>query len=406
MSWIKQLQSDTDEAETPKTYIYWAGISIIGAIVSPNVRINCGGIYKLQPNPFIMLIGESGLGKGLPIAIARRLVSIVGTTRVIIGSNTIQHIIQELGNSETDQNTGVPKWKDSRAYIVSGEFTNILDDDKKAISTLTEWYDTHYVEDWKRGTKSSGKYNLEGLCVSLFAGSTPEHFQNTVPEHDVKGGFVGRLLTVYEEKRSKVNPLSDTDIEIELPYQKWAQHLFEISQLTGNFHWQDLRTKKLWEDWYSSVRTPKKKINDPTGAINRLPDNVRKVAMCISLSRQSKELLISYEDLDEAISKCMELTIDSRRLTGGKGPSQIGGQVHFVTQVLYRAALEDEKITKSRLLKDYYGHFDLFELDRIISTLETADMIECIPINDTRADVLIRMTPNTVISIQKYMERT
>src|SRR5689334_13937048 len=119
MSWLDKLLEATENAETPRSYIYWAGISIISATIAPNVYINRGGYYKLQPNTFIFLIGESGLGKGLPINIARKLTKIVNTTRLIDGSNTIQSIIYELGNSETDQKSGVPKWKDSRGFIVS-----------------------------------------------------------------------------------------------------------------------------------------------------------------------------------------------------------------------------------------------------------------------------------------------
>lgn len=407
MSWIDSLLEETDRAETPRAYVYWSGISIISAIISPNVYLNRGGVYKLQPNTFIILIGESGLGKGLPLSIAKKLVKLVGSTRVLSGNNTIQSIIYDLGNSESDIKTGVPKWTDSRGYIVTGEFATLLQEDKQALPVLTEFYDTHYMGDWEKRTKSSGRDKLDKVCVTLFAGSTAEHFQNVVPEHDVKGGFVGRLLTVYEEKRYKINPLTDTDMEVELPFDKWSIHLLKIAQLKGPFGWADVKVRKHWEEWYSDIKDPKRKIVDPTGAINRLPDNVLKVAMCISLSRQTSDLIISYEDLDEAITRCMMLTVDSRRLTGGRGPSQIGQQVHFVTQVLYRAAIEGERVTKSYLLRKYYGHFDVYELDRIISTLEAAGVANSTPIigGKDRPDIAIEMPMEVVKNLQKMMER-
>jgi hypothetical protein len=409
MTWISKLLEATEDAETPRSYIYWAGISVISAIIAPNVYINRGGKYLLQPNTFIFLIGESGLGKGLPLNIAKKLVKIVNSTRIIDGSNTIQSIIYELGNSETDLKTGIPKWKDSRGFIVSGEFATLLQDDKLALPALTELYDTHYVggvegEDWNKKTKSSGKDKLIGTCVTLFAGSTSEHFQNTVPEHDVKGGFVGRLLTVYEEKRYKINPLSDTKAE-KIPFDNLSGWLSVISKLKGPFDWADERTKKYWEEWYTDIKNPGRKIHDPTGAINRLPDNILKVAMCLSLARQFEQLVISYEDLEEAIEKCMSLTIDSRRLTGGKGKSQVGEQVHFVTQVLYRAAVDKERVTKGMLLRKYYGQFDLYELDRIISTLEAADLVKSIPLQGPPVDVLLEMPENAVKNIQAFMQK-
>ena len=410
MSWIDKLLEKTDEAETPRSYIYWAGISAISAVISPNVYMNRKGVYKIQPNLFLILIGESGLGKGLPIFLAKKLVSLVGNTRVLSGNNTIQSIITDLANCQTDQKSGIPKWKDSRGYIVTGEFATLLQEDKQALPILTEFYDTHYVggqsgEIWEKKTKASGKDKLEGLCVSLFAGSTPEHFQNVVPEHDVKGGFVGRLLTVYEEKRHKTNPLEDTEVEAELPYEELAAWLMVISQIKGAFKWENNQVRANWVEWYNDIKGPTKKIHDPTGAVNRLPDNVLKVAMCISLSRQCEKLVISIEDLEEAISKCMSLSIDSRRLTGDRGPSQIGAQVKFVTQILFKAAMENERITKGFLLRQYYGHFDLYELDRIISTLEASDICVSTLITGPPADIILAMKPETVKNLQRFMQR-
>ena len=409
-SWLDKLLSATDEAETPRSYIYWAGVSAISAIIAPNVYLNRQGVYKLQPNLFIMLIGESGLGKGLPIKIAKRIVTIVGTTRVLYGNNTIQSIIYDLSNSETDQKTGVPKWKDSRGYIISGELATLLQKDEQALPTLTEFYDTHFVggvsgDDWKKSTKVSGREKLEGLCVSLFAGSTPEHFQNTIPEHDVKGGFVGRLLTVYEEKQHRINPLDDLDYDVELPYDELASWLTVISQLKGKFTWEDDKTRQAWKLWYNDIKNPTRKIHDPTGVVNRLPDNVLKVAMCLSLARQCEKLVIGEVDLEESIAKCMSLSIDSRRLTGDKGPSQIGAQVKFVTQILFKAAIAGDKITKGLLLRKYYGHFDLYELDRIISTLEASDICQSIPLQGPPPDILLEMKPETVKNLQRFMQR-
>lgn len=400
----------TDEAETPRSYIWWAGISAISAVISPNVYINRQGVYKLQPNTFIMLIGESGLGKGLPIKIAKRLVSLVGNTRVLSGNNTIQSIIFDLANSETDQKSGVPKWKDSRGYIISGEFATLLQEDKQALPTLTEFYDTHFVggksgEEWKKSTKVSGRDKLSGLCVSLFAGSTPEHFQNTVPEHDVKGGFVGRLLTVYEEKRHRVNPLDDIDNDREISYDDLSAWLTVISKLEGRFIWENNQVRENWKTWYNDIKGTERKIHDPTGAINRLPDNVLKIAMCLSLARQCEKLVISELDLEESIAKCMSLSIDSRRLTGDRGPSQIGQQVKFVTEVLFKAALGGDRITKGLLLRKYYGHFDLYELDRIIATLEAADICTSLPLQGPPPDILLEMKSETVKNLQRFMSR-
>lgn len=397
MNWIKELLAATDKAETPRSYIYWAGISTIAAVISPNVWINREGVYLLSPNTFVMLIGESGLGKGLPINVSKKLVRMVGNTRVISGRNTIQAILKDLGTSQTDEKTGIPKFKDSRGYIVSGEFSTLLQEDKAALPVITELYDTHFMDDWENTTKSSGKDKLVNTCITLFGGSTQEHFTNVVPEADVKGGFVGRILTVYEENRYRVNPLSDTKAVNNFPYALLAEHLKLIAMVQGPFDFSE-KGKKFWEDWYINIRG--KKVQDPTGAVNRLPDNVLKVAMCLSMA-EGIDKIIHERHLIESVEKCMSLTIDSQRLVGGQGKSQLGSQTRLVIQILYRA--EKNESSKKRILFAYYGQFDTYDLDRIIQTLENAGVLQSYQMGD--GDVGLRMTAETVQNLKKFMER-
>lgn len=344
------------------------------------------------------MIGESGLGKGLPVHISEKLVTLVGNTRLISGRNTIQSILKELGQSETDEKTGVPRFKDARGYIVSGEFSTLLQEDKAALPIITQLYDTHYLKDvpWENKTKNSGRDKLVKPCITLFGGSTQEHFANVVPEADVKGGFVGRILTVYEEERYKVNPLDDTEAVNNIPYVELAEWLKTISLINGPFHYSD-SARTLWKEFYEMIRT--KKVDDPTGAVNRLPDNVLKVAMCLSLA-DDIDLVIHEKHMNEAITKCMGLTIDSRRLTGGAGKGQLGKQTHLVIQILYRA--EGHQTTKSRILNVHYGQFDTYDLDRIIQTLENAGILESF---NRDGDVILRMTEKSIKNLKLLMEK-
>lgn len=396
MNWINELIDASEAAETPSSWIYWAGISTISAVISPNVCINRGGVYLLSPNVFVILIGESGLGKGFPINVSKKLVRLVDSTRVISGTNTIASILQVLANTKSDEKSGVPKFKDSRGYIISGEFATLLQEDKRALPTITELYDTHFTEDWASSTKHSGVDHLKNVNITLFGGSTPEHFTNVVPESDIKGGFMGRILTVYAEERSKVNPLDDTSAENNFPYDKLTEHLRLIAMVRGRFHYENLETREYWKDWYGTIRS--KKVHDPTGAVNRLPDNVLKVAMCISLAK-APELILRKEDIQESIEKCMALTIDSKRLTGSKGKSALSEGTKLVLSILFKR--ESHTIMKSELLQLHYGEFDTYELDRIIQTLETAEVIISRPVGK---GVQLVMPESVVADLNKLKE--
>lgn len=399
MSWLDCLLEATDDAETPRSYIYWSGLSTIAAVCGPNVWINRQGVYQLKPNLFVMLIGESGLGKGLPIFIAKKLVKMVNATRVISGRNTMASILKQLNTTVGDkENKGKPKFKDSRGFIVSGEFATLLQEDKQALSILTDLYDGHWNDEWDNSTKNSGIDNIRDVNITLFGGSTPEHFSNVVPESDVRGGFVGRILTVVEEKRYRINPLSDTEATQELPFEKLSVRLREVAELKGPFRFTT-KAKKLWEDWYQDIRS--RPVHDPTGAVNRLPDNVLKVAMCLSMANQC-DMLLHRSNIEEAAQKCMTLSIDNKKIVGGKGKSRLGEQTHIVIKALWSA--DEHYITKQRLLTRYYGQFDTLDLDRIIQTLENAKLVFTIFNSDTN-DTVYRLTDYGVEAISQLMER-
>lgn len=375
-SWIDLIQKETDAAETPRSYIYWAGLSAISAVIAPNVWLNRGGVYLLRPNLYVLLIGHSGLGKGLPIAIAKRLATKVGSSRVISGRNSIQAIIKGL--SEPHTNTVANKQvMDARGFIVSGEFATLLLQDDQALTILTDLYDTHYNEVWKNTLKNSPVEELKSPCITMFGGSSPEHFAAAVPSVNIGGGFMGRTLVVYEENRHRINPLSNTDDAVKINIDYLAEHLHEVAKCKGGFKFSDEAVGR-WEEWYIDFR--KKKFEDETGLTHRMPDHVLKVAMCISLTKKF-EMIITEEDLEESISACMLLGLNTKRITKGSGKSTLGPIIKKVFEMLVNSA--KKQMTRQELLLSGYGNFASFELDHVVRTLEEANLVIATPAKDT-----------------------
>jgi hypothetical protein len=102
MSWLTDLMSQTQDLESPRRYFYFAGLGVLSAVVKRNVWLDRGGAYKLYPNVYIMLIGPSGIKKGLPIKIAEKLVTDMNVTKVIAGTviNPSNHREPRPSNNE------------------------------------------------------------------------------------------------------------------------------------------------------------------------------------------------------------------------------------------------------------------------------------------------------------------
>lgn len=368
--WLDNLKEAAQEAETPISFMYWAGLSVISAVVSNNVYLNRRGedgriIYQLKPNLFVMLIADSGLGKGLPVAVAKECVSQIKNTRVITGRNSIEGIIKEMSTAYS-VNGGSPI-SDARAFIVSGEFSNLMVGNPQALTILTEWYDTHFMGDWKNTLKNSPVEKLNKVNVTLLGASSPEHFSEAVPEVNIRGGFIGRTLMVFEEKRNRINPLvvidePEDEVANQIVSQELLEPLREIAQVKGRFKWTKAGAD-VFIPWYTDWRS--KQWDDKTGTVHRVPDNVLKIAMCLSLSKKL-DLTLDEEDLEEAINAVLALTINTKRITAtGKHP--LSAATRMVLDMLYKAT--DYTLSRMRILQRGYGDFDACDLDRVEQTL-------------------------------------
>jgi uncharacterized protein DUF3987 len=363
MSWLNLLHEATLDAETPRSFILWGGICSIAAVVGPNVFLNKGGKYHLHPNVYCLLVAKSGLGKSLPISMSKKLVSMVGNTRIISGRSTIQKIISDLSKSETNEKTGIAKFKDARGFIVSGEFSVSMQSDTDLFTILTDLYDTHANTDgWVNSTKAGGAEYLNAPCITLFSGSSPEHFEEFVPKVNIAGGFIGRTLLIYEEKRWRLNPLVDEE-EPDIDFDKLACHLKKLREVSGGFKWSQ-EAKKSFVEWYEEFRP--RDHDDKTGTAERFPDHILKVAMCLSLSKGT-ELIIRDEDLQEALKLCLKLKHSVKVLTSSGGKSSLAAQTRAALEVILKAPMG--RVSREVLLQKGFGDYNAAELDQIVETL-------------------------------------
>jgi hypothetical protein len=83
MSWLSELTKQHSEFESPLSFWWWGGVASISAVLKDNVWMD-RYIYNLYPNVYIMLHADSGLKKGPPIAMAKKLVKPVGGINIYL----------------------------------------------------------------------------------------------------------------------------------------------------------------------------------------------------------------------------------------------------------------------------------------------------------------------------------
>jgi len=316
-----------------------------------------------------MLLGDSGLGKGFPINRAKLLVTKANVTRVIAGRSSIQAIVQELSRAKTVE--GKPIISDSRGYVVNGELSTAIIQDPDSLTILTDLYDGHYNPEWNNMLKGDGTEKLKNPYITALFGSSPAHFYDSIPQANIEGGYIGRNLIIYEEKRSQDVDLldvesgeSDKDKFDEYIIPKYVPHLEKVFKHKGKLV-PTTEARELFNTWRKKWRSSQ--TYDKTGFMNRVPDHVLKVAMCLTLANYDFTGEISELDIEDAITKVTNLVYASKRTTEGRGPDPLAAATKQVLDYLLAAI--GQELSRKQLLWKGYGVYNSFTLDQIMENL-------------------------------------
>lgn len=371
MSWIHELIEDNQAVETPQSWLYWSLMFCISSAAANNYTLRTlKGNLLYYPNLYIILMGESGLGKGYPVNLAKRLLQEADITRVIAGRSSIQAIIKE--GATTRSAAGKAVITDSRMAIINGELSTAIIQDPDALTILTDLYDGAYNKEWVNLLKGDGAEKLKFPYITCLFGSSPAHFYDSIPQPNIEGGYIGRNLVIYEEQRSKNVDLLDSENEsvdedkfTNYIVPKYVPKLVEIAKNKKRLIPSE-EARSVFNNWRKNWRNDQSKYNDKTGFVNRLPDHCLKVAMCLSLS-ESNDGIISKENISESINKVTSLIYASEKAAAGGGLDPLAAQTKRVVNHLISAS--DNQLMRKELLVQGFGDYDPVSLDRIIDTL-------------------------------------
>lgn len=351
-----------------------------------------------------MLLGDSGLGKGFPINRAKLLVAKADVTRVIAGRSSIQAIVQELSRTKTTE--GKAPITDSRGFIINGELSTAIIQDPDSLTILTDLYDGHYNPEWTNLLKGDGAEKLKNPYITALFGSSPAHFYDSIPQANIEGGYIGRNLIVYEEKRSQDVDLLDNgeakegDKFDDYVTPKYVPHLNKIHNMKGQLRPSD-EARELFNSWRRKWR--QSQTYDKTGFLNRVPDHVLKVAMCLSLAEYDFGGEISQNQIESAIEKVTSLVYANKRTTEGRGPDPLAASTKQALD--YLIAAPNQTMSKKQLLWKGYGVFNTFTLDQILENLTEMGWVKKVKVGvGANLDWEIRLAGEPLEQYQKYMK--
>lgn len=371
-SWIHDLIAEHQEVETPTSWIYWSLLCCISSVAANKYTLRTlKGNVIYYPNLYVMLLGESGLGKGFPVNLAKRLTQESDITRVIAGRSSIQAIIKELATTKSSE--GKALITDSRGFIVNGELSTAIIADPDSLTILTDLYDRNYNPAWDNMLKGDGKEKLKEPYITCLFGSSPAHFYDSIPQPNIEGGYIGRNLVIYEEKRSKDLDLLDSAEEsidedrfMNYIVPKYVPHLIKIGKSSSRLV-PDENARNFFNSWRREWRANQSIYNDRTGFVNRVPDHVLKVAMCLALAKYDFSGCIEEPEIKEAIEKVTSLIYANQKASEGGGLDPLAEQTKRIVDYLLNA--NENELSRTELLVRGYGNYDSMTLDKILETL-------------------------------------
>ncbi len=402
-NWVDEVVTLCEHVETPRSWLWWSLICAISAAAGNNYHLKTlKGAVTYKPNLYVILLGESGLGKGFPVNLSKTLVQRADTTRVIAGRSSIQAIVKELSLSRTRPDK--EPILDSRGFIVNGELSTAIIQDPDSLTILTDLYDGHYNAEWSNLLKGDGAEKLKEPYITALFGSSPAHFYDSIPQVNIEGGYLGRNLIIFEEKRYKDSDLLDDDAGLDFPYDEYAKHLKYIGTKSGRII-PNFEAKTLFNIWRKGWR--EKQSTDKTGFLNRVPDHALKVAMCLALAEpELSNLIIREEHIEQAIEKVTTLTYANQKASEGRGTDPIAAVTKVVLDFLLTAPKNE--LTRRQLITKGYNHgsYDSFTLDKIIETLHEMQWIEKENlIAGKNSDIIVKLTGEPLEQYKKFIEK-
>jgi len=402
-NWIDDVLDECEHVETPRSWLWWSLCCAISAAAGNNYfLVTLKGAVVFKPNLYAILMGKSGLGKEFPVNLAKELVQQANVTRVIAGRSSIQAVIQELATTKTyPKDANKSPIMDGRGFIVNGELSTAIIQDPDALTVLTDLYDNK--SSWTNLLKGDGPREIKRPYITCLFGSSPAHFYDSIPQVNIEGGYIGRNLLVFEEKRHKETDLLDDSDELDIsgfPYSKFTPHLELIASKSGRII-PDSAAKELFNEWRKKWRGMDD--DDNTGFRNRVPAHILKTAMCLSLADREPTLVITAEHMVEAIEKVVGLTYANKRAVEGKGTEPLAAQIKMVIDFLLVA--EDHELKRKQLLTKGYGYYDTVALDKIIENLEEMGWIKKERFTAGKAsDWIIILTGAPLEQYKKFIE--
>lgn len=291
-----------------KIYHRWAILSVISALQERRTYYRLGGLGRIYPNLYVFLVGPAGSGKTVAGEVAVNLVREYNERT----KNPADHLFMApdkvtparlLYKLEASFHQ---KKNQSALYQFATELSSAILDigGGTIIPDLLKLYDCS--GSFTKETMGGGELNIIRPCFNMLGCTTTTFLNSFLSREQVGTGMVSRIVFATDSTRYYFeDQVPDGDPVL---FEQLVNEIRRVHNSKGEFH-ETEDAKAYFKPWHRKCQDDLWDTPDGTfmkDYIARKPVQARKVAMALSISRDSS-LTITKEDYVRAIGFMEEL---------------------------------------------------------------------------------------------------
>lgn len=210
--------SYTENTEPPLVFHRWSVLTSLGAYLGRQYYLPFGD-FNIQPNMYVMLIGDPGTRKSTAIKLAKKVLTSAGYDKYSATRTSKEKFLLDLEGVEDDMGAVVDSNKvmqnlfgddfvggePREVFIAADEFNEFVGSGNleflSLLGSLWDWDDQ--LQPFKQRLKTSRSVSIYQPTISILSGNTHAGFSEAFPPQSIGQGFLSRLVLVFGEGSGK-----------------------------------------------------------------------------------------------------------------------------------------------------------------------------------------------------------
>lgn len=376
--WLRDYIDYTQGHEAPEDFHVWVGLTVISAALRRKVWLD-NVYHKLYPNLYTILVSPPGVGKkttaiNIGVNILREA---VGDLRIISEKCTPEALAKRLAKpvEKVKESGGMKLEAKAEGVIVAPELTVFMGSEQynaSLITMLTRLYDCADVQEVD--TIARGVEKLKSVFVCLLGATTPSEISRAIPQAATGGGLMSRLSIVLKESTPRIVPFAAA---VDPTYRENLVN--GLRRIDTEFN-GPVTYNEAGKEWFIKYYRHHHRVVEKgtsTGSIERQPDHILKVALCLkaaeSIATDKPSMELDEDVLQRAFNIITIAASSSADVTKMIDTSERGRLTQYVIDVLKR---NGGILNRPTLMKRVHRHLDCVGLDLVLNTLKEADIVK------------------------------